>query len=273
MKIFFILGVTAIILYFILRDNLVKTTGSNNKSYYTRKNQADIAVEQLVKIDDFLLKLNKLLVKEHPDHILIQKKLKKPIILKELPDRSDHIAYTINKTNLYICLRDKSGEFEDQYNRVYFVAMHELAHIITKSIGHTEEYWTNYRLVLKTAIDNGLYEYKNYFEEPVEFCNKKITSTPYVKGGNYTMDTTWTTIAGVGLLSLLAFIILNITNNANTNNANNINQTGCDTYESGEYGPEHPHYAIKDYDIWGNWVHRTPVKLLKSLSRLNLKNV
>jgi len=207
MKIFIILGVTAIILYFILRDNLVKTTGSNNKSYYTRKNQADIAVEQLVKIDDFLLKLNKLLVKEHPDHILIQKKLKKPIILKELPDRSDHIAYTINKTNLYICLRDKSGEFEDQYNRVYFVAMHELAHIITKSIGHTEEYWTNYRLVLKTAIDNGLYEYKNYFEEPVEFCNKKITSTPYVKGGNFTMDTSWNIVMFTGLILLIIYFI------------------------------------------------------------------
>ena len=73
MKIVFILSAIAFIFYFILRDNLVKTTGSNNKIYYTRKNQADIAVEELVKIDDFLLKLNKLLVEEHPDHILIQK--------------------------------------------------------------------------------------------------------------------------------------------------------------------------------------------------------
>ena len=73
MKIFFILSAIAFIFYFILRDNLVKTTGSNNKIYFTRKNQADIAVEKLVKIDNFLLKLNKLLVKEHPEHILIQK--------------------------------------------------------------------------------------------------------------------------------------------------------------------------------------------------------
>ena len=51
MKIFIILGVVAIIFYFVLRDNLVKTIGSNNKTYYTRKNKADIAVEKLVKID------------------------------------------------------------------------------------------------------------------------------------------------------------------------------------------------------------------------------
>ena len=207
MKIFIILGVIAIIFYFVMRDNLVKTTGSNNKIYFTRKNQANIAVEQLVKIDDFLLKLNKLLVEEHPDHILIQKKLKKPITLKELPDNSKHIAYTLNKNNLYICLRDKSGEFENQYNRVYFVAMHELAHIITKSVGHTEEYWDNYRLVLKTAIDNGLYEYRNYYEEPVEFCNKKITSTPYVKGGELNNDETLNMLMIGGLILLIGYFI------------------------------------------------------------------
>jgi hypothetical protein len=206
MKIVFILSAIAFIFYFILRDNLVKTTGSNNKTYYTRKNQADIAVEELVKIDDFLLRLNKLLVEEHPDHILIQKKLKKPITLKELPDNSKHIAYTINKNNMYICLRDNSGEFENQYNRVYFVVMHELAHIITKSVGHTEEYWDNYRLVLKTAIDNGLYEYKNYYEEPVEFCNKKINSTPYVKGGEINSDENWNIIM-FGLILIIGFFI------------------------------------------------------------------
>ena len=206
MKIFIILGVIAIIFYFVMRDNLVKTTGSNNKTYYTRKNQADIAVEQLVKIDDFLLKLNKLLVEEHPEHILIQKKLKKPITLKELPDNSKHIAYTVNKNNMYICLRDKSGKFENQYNRVYFVVMHELAHIITKSVGHTEEYWDNYRLILKTAIDNGLYEYKNYYEEPVEFCNKKINSTPYVKGGEINSDENWNIIM-FGFILLIGYFI------------------------------------------------------------------
>tara|TARA_B100001564_G_C20544379_1_gene625902 strand:+ start:381 stop:1028 length:648 start_codon:yes stop_codon:yes gene_type:complete len=178
-----ILSICLIITYFILRDNLIKTKASNNKSYYTQKINAEIAVEKLVKIDDFLSKLNKLLVKEHQNHILIQKKLSKPITIMELPEKSKHIAYTLNKNNLHICLRNKNGTFETQFNRVYFVVMHELAHIITKSIGHTEEYWNNYKLILKTAIDNNLYEYKNYYEEPIEFCGKKITSTPYIIGG------------------------------------------------------------------------------------------
>ena len=139
-----ILVIFGIILYFTLRDNLVKT---------------------------------------HPNHILIQQKLKNNIIIKELSEKSKHVAYTLNKNNLYICLRNKNGTFETQFNRVFFVAMHELAHIITKTIGHTDEYWENYRLILKTAIENDLYEYKNYYKEPVYFCGKKITSTPYLIGG------------------------------------------------------------------------------------------
>ncbi len=201
-----ILSIFGIILYFILRDNLVKTRASNNKSYYTQKTKSKIAVEKLVKIDEFLLKLNKLLLEKYPNHILIQKKLKNNMIIKELPEKSKHIAYTLNKNNLYICLRNKNGTFETQFNRIYFVVMHELAHIITKSIGHTDEYWGNYRLILKTAIENDLYEYKNYYETPVEFCGKKITSTPYLMGG-----TTYSPcIYKLLLLCILLFIILSI---------------------------------------------------------------
>ena len=262
MKIFIILGVIAIIFYFVMRDNLVKTTGSNNKTYYTRKNQADIAVEQLVKIDDFLLKLNKLLVKEHPDHILIQKKLKKPITLKELPDNSKHIAYTLNKNNLYICLRDKSGKFEDQYNRIYFVAMHELAHIITKSVGHTEEYWDNYRLVLKTALDNDLYEYKNYYEEPVEFCNKKITSTPYLIGGELNSIESWKILMISGFLLLIGYFIYKKFFKHSTDSRNHEEFTLVNKLER-VYSPimlpdSRENNECRPHDIWYQRVFKMP---------------
>ena len=46
-----------------------------------------------------------------------------------------------------------------------------------------------------------MYEYKNYYEEPVEFCNKKINSTPYVKGGELNNDENWNII-------IFSFILL-----------------------------------------------------------------
>ena len=270
-NIIIILFIIAIMYYFILRDNLVKTTGSNNKTYYTRKNQADIAVEQLVKIDDFLLKLNKLLVKEHPNHILIQKKLKKSITLKELPDKSNYIAYTINKNNLYICLRDKSGSFENEYNRIYFVVMHELAHIITKSIGHTEEYWNNYKLILKTAIDNNLYEYKNYYKEPVEFCDKKITSTPYLIGGN-TNTNNISKIIGVIILLLIGFYVYKTLNKKN----NSISSQSNTGYEELPIAYNQDLLGL-NRTFSGNLQNAFGERLwppkIHNLSNLNLKNV
>ena len=59
-----------------------------------------------------------------------------------------------------------------------FVALHELAHIMTKSIGHTEEFWNNFRYLLKKAIKLGLYNDVNFEKNPVDYCGTKITNSP-----------------------------------------------------------------------------------------------
>ena len=43
-----------------------------------------------------------------------------------------------------------------------FVAIHELAHVMTKSVGHTEEFWTNMKFLLKIAIKEGIYKKQNF---------------------------------------------------------------------------------------------------------------
>ena len=59
-----------------------------------------------------------------------------------------------------------------------FVAIHELAHTMTKSIGHTEEFWDNFRTLLKNARKLGIYERVNYNETPKSYCGIKITDDP-----------------------------------------------------------------------------------------------
>lgn len=206
-----------IIFYYSTQTNLVKIRATNNKIYYTQKKDALIAAEKLVKIDKFIQKLSVHLLEDHPLHKLIQKKMKHNIIIKELPKNSKHIAYIINKTKLHVCLRNKNGTFIDQYNRIYFVVMHELAHMITKTNGHTDEYWNNYKLIIETAVKHKLYTYKNYFDSPVEYCGKDINSTPYIKGGfleNNKIEIS--TIIGIVLLALLLYVIYNhFYNNSN----------------------------------------------------------
>ena len=60
---------------------------------------------------------------------------------------SMYVAYSVNKGDeLSICIREKDTEAFLDSNTVTFVAIHELAHIMSESTGHTEEFWDNFRL-------------------------------------------------------------------------------------------------------------------------------
>ena len=53
-----------------------------------------------------------------------------------------------------------------------------LAHIMTKSIGHTEEFWANMRYLLKKGIKIGVYKPVDYKKNPVPYCGTEITDSP-----------------------------------------------------------------------------------------------
>ena len=59
-----------------------------------------------------------------------------------------------------------------------FVALHELGHLMTKSIGHTEEFWKNFKFLLQEAIKIGIYTKDDFNKNPVEYCGTNITDTP-----------------------------------------------------------------------------------------------
>ena len=60
-----------------------------------------------------------------------------------------------------------------------FVSTHEIAHIMTKSIGHTEEFWNNFKYLLKIAtIKLNLYDKVDYSKNPKKYCGMTINSSP-----------------------------------------------------------------------------------------------
>lgn len=100
--------------------------------------------------------------------------------LSEAPEDSRHTSYSINKgEKIYFCLRqrDENNNLVD-LNTVTFVALHELAHVMTKSVGHTKEFWDNFRFILRHAIDIKLYEYQAFHKSPVKYCGTMISDTP-----------------------------------------------------------------------------------------------
>ena len=261
-----------ITIFYSYNNTLVKTKASNNKIYYTQKNKSEIAANKLAKIDSFINKLTKHLLEENKDHIMIQKNLKKNLIINELPKNSKHVAYIVNKTKLHICLRNKNDKFINQYNRIYFVVMHELAHKITKSIGHTDEFWDNFKLIIKTAIKHKLYTYRDYYNNPVEYCGININSSPYIKGGNNSDNNSGNNSNSniIFIVCILIFIFLLIlyfnssSNNSDISNSNiDINNSSSNSSDSTSdcitdpnYGPDSQDYAMKNKNIWGQDIVR-----------------
>lgn len=101
-------------------------------------------------------------------------------VLSETKPGSKYTSYTINKgSEIHMCIRERDGDNRliDE-NTCFFVALHELAHVMTKSIGHTKEFWENFRLLLKYAIKDGFYEYHPYHNSPKKYCGTYISDTP-----------------------------------------------------------------------------------------------
>ena len=60
-----------------------------------------------------------------------------------------------------------------------FVALHELSHLATKSIGHKDDFWKNFKFLIKEASENNLYRLENYKIKSKNYCGVKIKSNPY----------------------------------------------------------------------------------------------
>ena len=99
-------------------------------------------------------------------------------ISESLPN-TNYTSYSVNKgEKLVFCIGSKkTGKIVDT-NTMMFVAIHELAHVMTKSVGHTPEFWDNMRYLLKKGIKIGVYKAVDYKSKPVSYCGISITDSP-----------------------------------------------------------------------------------------------
>ena len=66
-------------------------------------------------------------------------------------------SYTINKERIYMCLKDETGNYYSE-NMLIYVLLHELGHVLSKSIGHTDEFYRIFDDLLLEATKNNLYD-------------------------------------------------------------------------------------------------------------------
>lgn len=89
-------------------------------------------------------------------------------------------SYSENKgETIVVCLRDKRHPYPlADENTVMFVLLHEMAHLMTTSVGHTPEFWANFKRILHDAVQCGIYTPVNYARQPTAYCGMTITDTP-----------------------------------------------------------------------------------------------
>jgi len=136
----------------------------------------------LAKIKKKLTELVKTLEITEGNKEKVQRLIQKynPRRISESFSGSNTTSYSINKgEKIVFCIRTKdSDEKLIKFNTIMFVAIHELAHVMTLSIGHTDEFWDNMKYLLKHAIKHGIYKKQDFRKKPEKYCGTTITDSP-----------------------------------------------------------------------------------------------
>ena len=149
-----IIIIVILAIIWLLDDGTKKVYKNGRKFRVIRDKNSD---ESLFYLEDIMKKLENFVIYLTEKKVLTESKTKllnykiKNIVLGERPKNGTEIGYTVNKgKEIRVCLRDSHGKFIDK-DVVLFIILHELAHIITESYGHTTEFWENYRQLEKSA--------------------------------------------------------------------------------------------------------------------------
>ena len=159
-------------------------SGVDGKKYCVReRNKLELAADRLATVNVSMDKLVQHCYKTFPSRENV-KRLKKgynPKKIMETLPTSEYTAYSQNKgEKMAFCLNtEKEGNQLIDPNTLTFVAIHELSHIATKSIGHKDEFWNNFKFLLTEANKIGIYKLVDYNKKPARYCGTDITDNPY----------------------------------------------------------------------------------------------
>jgi hypothetical protein len=158
------------------------------RSLSDKQNAADLLAHIRKKLDTMVNHFSK----TEPSDVRVQRMLKNynPKNISEGIPNIKFTSYSINKgEKIVFCLRSRDGKNElADINTMTFVALHELAHICTESIGHTDEFWDNFKWILEEALNIGIYQDRDYKNAPQPYCGITISDNP-LHNHSYTKET------------------------------------------------------------------------------------
>ena len=160
------------------------STVDGNKYCVRERTKLQDAVDLLATVTQKCKALVKYMDEKYPSQEnvrLLVSNFEESKIMETLPT-STYTAYSENKgEKIAFCLnveKENNDNLIDEHT-LTFVAIHELSHIMTKSIGHKTEFWDNFKFLLENANDAGIHKPIDYKQSPTEYCSMKLTDNPY----------------------------------------------------------------------------------------------
>ena len=187
---FILICLIAILSYRIYRDSdlfHLKCIISNvdGNTYCVReRSKLEMAADKLARVNQNM----KSLVDHCKNNFNSEERIKRltegfnPKKITETLPTSEFTAYSENKgEKIAFCLdteKNNKGRLID-LNTLTFVAIHELSHVATYSVGHTPEFWANFKFLLEEAEKINIYKPVDYSKNPKKYCGMEINDNPY----------------------------------------------------------------------------------------------
>ena len=167
--------------YFNLKCIISNVDG---RKYCVREREKmEQASDLLAKTTQNMTKLVKYLKEKYPNRSNVKRLVENynPRTIKETLPTSEYTAYSENKgEKIAFCLNTtKNNNKLIDLNTLIYVALHEMAHVASESIGHNDEFWNNFKFLLNEAVEINIYKPIDYKTESVSYCGMELTDNPY----------------------------------------------------------------------------------------------
>ncbi len=126
------------------------------------------------------LKRNRMNTRWAPEIEYLVKNYNPTVIGEHIPWNLSYTSYVSEKgKKIRFCLRTPGDRlrFHDM-NTLRFVALHELAHLMTTSFGHEDDFWAAFRYLLIEAKALGEITVVDYRRHHQDYCGIVIKSNP-----------------------------------------------------------------------------------------------
>ena len=188
---YFLVGLILFVSIYIYYDNndsfqlkCIVSTVDGNKYCVREREKLQDAADLLATVTEKCKELVKYVGEMHPELESVKRLVKgfNPKKVMETLPTSEFTAYSENKgEKIAFCLNRSKKNNEDLIDErtLTFVSIHELAHVMTKSVGHKHEFWQNFKFLLEKAEEGGIHTPIDYKNSPQEYCGMNIHDSPY----------------------------------------------------------------------------------------------